>query len=154
VHGKPGRAGYHNIEWADKMMGIGLMPSSTGSLGGAHTGQKMADYPIPGGRFVDACAALVRKGIELPWVDQGIKDQTMYRALNAAELGLEVGTANKLIVTVGSLFPKLDVYMLKKDEIKKVKITYVCTSCGAKVWGKRGLEIACHTCDQIFLPKP
>lgn len=42
--GKPGRRGYHNKEWADKMEAIGLMPSSTGKPGGARTGEKMADY--------------------------------------------------------------------------------------------------------------
>jgi predicted SprT family Zn-dependent metalloprotease len=150
VHGKPGRVGYHNAEWAKKMMSIGLMPSSTGASDGAKTGQKMADYPIPKGRFVEACAAHVRKGIELPWVDRGIKNQTTYRALNAVDLGLEVGAADKLIVTVGSLFPKLDVYMQNNDEIKKMKIKYVCTSCGAKVWGKSGLRIACNACNQNF----
>lgn len=31
--GKPGRRGYHNQEWAEKMEAIGLMPSSTGQPG-------------------------------------------------------------------------------------------------------------------------
>lgn len=150
VHGKPGRVGYHNAEWAKKMMDIGLMPSSTGEPGGAKTGQTMADYPVQNGRFVDACVGYVRKGTELPWVDRGIKNQTTYRALNARDLGLEIGTAGTLLVTVGSLFPKLDVYMQKDVGIKKVKVKYVCTSCGAKVWGKSGLDISCNACDRHF----
>ncbi|MBM5564638.1 SprT-like domain-containing protein, partial [Klebsiella quasipneumoniae] len=46
--GKPGRRGYHNKEWAERMEEIGLMPSSTGKPGGAKTGDKMADYIIEG----------------------------------------------------------------------------------------------------------
>lgn len=41
--GKPGRRGYHNKEWANKMESIGLMPSSTGQPGGDKTGDKMAE---------------------------------------------------------------------------------------------------------------
>ncbi|HHH2825403.1 TPA: SprT-like domain-containing protein, partial [Escherichia coli] len=49
--GEPGRRGYHNKEWADKMEAIGLMPSDTGKPGGKKTGEKMADYAIDGGPF-------------------------------------------------------------------------------------------------------
>mgnify|MGYP000852476491 FL=1 len=52
--GSPGRRGYHNKEWADKMEHIGLMPSSTGKPGGSRTGEKMADYAIEGGLFMQA----------------------------------------------------------------------------------------------------
>ncbi len=36
--GSPGRRGYHNKEWADKMEAIGLMPSDTHKPGGKRTG--------------------------------------------------------------------------------------------------------------------
>jgi len=54
-YGKPSRAGYHNREWARKMEAVGLMPSDTGAPGGKTTGQHMSDYPLPGGRFYQAC---------------------------------------------------------------------------------------------------
>ncbi len=57
--GNPGRRGYHNEEWADKMESIGLMPSSTGKLGGFRTGEKMADYAIKGGLFMQATDKLL-----------------------------------------------------------------------------------------------
>jgi predicted SprT family Zn-dependent metalloprotease len=41
--GKPSARGYHNREWAAKMKSIGLMPSSTGMVGGKETGQRMRD---------------------------------------------------------------------------------------------------------------
>lgn len=34
---------YHNKEWAQKMLSIGLIPSSTGKPKGKQTGQRMAD---------------------------------------------------------------------------------------------------------------
>ena len=68
--GKPGRRGYHNAEWADKMETIGLMPSHTGQPGGRRTGEKMSDYPIPGGRFLAACDALVTADFTISWLDR------------------------------------------------------------------------------------
>jgi predicted SprT family Zn-dependent metalloprotease/ribosomal protein L37E len=63
--GKPPARGYHDRQWAAKMKEIGLHPSSTGTVGGKETGQKMADYVIPGGRFADAFAKLAATGWRL-----------------------------------------------------------------------------------------
>jgi hypothetical protein len=56
--GKPSARGYHNREWAAKMITVGLMPSSTGMPGGKITGQKMSDYILRDGPFKAAFAAL------------------------------------------------------------------------------------------------
>jgi hypothetical protein len=40
AHGSPGAGRYHNKEWAAKMKSIGLMPSSTGMVGGKQTGYR------------------------------------------------------------------------------------------------------------------
>ena len=50
-YGKPSRNGYHNREWASKMLEVGLVPSSTGAEGGKLTGQRMSHYVDPAGRF-------------------------------------------------------------------------------------------------------
>jgi predicted SprT family Zn-dependent metalloprotease len=42
--GNPPRGGYHDRQWADKMVELGLMPSSTAAPGGARTGYKMSHY--------------------------------------------------------------------------------------------------------------
>lgn len=68
--GKPGRRGYHNIEWAKQMTRIGLMPSSNGLPGGEKTGEWMMDYVIYDGAFHRSCQALLGKGFMLPWVDR------------------------------------------------------------------------------------
>jgi len=73
--GKPSKKSYHNAEWAEKMEAIGLMPSSTGKEGGAKVGQKMADYPITGGRFETVAKAFLADGHGLTWRDR-LKDKT------------------------------------------------------------------------------
>lgn len=63
--GKPSRNGYHNKEWAKKMLEIGLVPTNTGTEGGKTTGQKVGDYPKPGGNFLKAFEAV--KNIKIPF---------------------------------------------------------------------------------------
>lgn len=58
VFGTPGRKGYHNKEWGDKMKQVGLHPSNTGAPGGKETGQQMSDYVIEGGRLQLALEAM------------------------------------------------------------------------------------------------
>jgi len=66
-HGRPGRRGYHNEEWAAKMEAIGLMPSATGAPGGARVGDRMTHYILDGGPFALAFAAMPAE-CEFPWV--------------------------------------------------------------------------------------
>lgn len=60
--GKPGRGNYHNQEWAEKMQGLGLIPSQTGKPGGKMTGQPMTHYIAPDGLFARVCAAYLAQG--------------------------------------------------------------------------------------------
>lgn len=57
--GNPGRATYHNSEWADQMDSIGLIASADGTPGGKRTGQKMHHYILKGGRFDEAVEAFL-----------------------------------------------------------------------------------------------
>lgn len=68
--GSPGRRGYHNAQWAKKMLQIGLAPSSTGKPGGQQTGEFMMDYVLLNGPFHLACQHLLKSGYSLPWVDR------------------------------------------------------------------------------------
>jgi hypothetical protein len=65
--GKPGRGGYHNAEWANKMEAVGLMPSTTAAPGGKRTGDKCSHYIIEGGAFARAYDAMPAEYL-LPWV--------------------------------------------------------------------------------------
>lgn len=67
--GSPSRTGYHNREWAEKMISLGLMPSNTGLPGGAVVGQKMDDFIVAGGRLYLAIQELSTLEIVVNWVD-------------------------------------------------------------------------------------
>lgn len=68
-YGKPGRKGYHNREWADKMIEIGLMPSHTGQADGKRTGQRISQYILAGGRFDAALSSLFTQA-RISWQGQ------------------------------------------------------------------------------------
>lgn len=65
-HGEPSRSGYHNKQWAEKMLAVGLHPSDTGEAGGKETGQHMSHYIEPGGPF-DRAFARMPEAFLLPW---------------------------------------------------------------------------------------
>jgi hypothetical protein len=66
--GKPSRAGYHDKEWAAKMLEIGLHPSDTGQPGGKMTGQQVSHYILADGPFATAAGRLIAKGWKVPYV--------------------------------------------------------------------------------------
>jgi predicted SprT family Zn-dependent metalloprotease len=135
--GDPGRRGYHNKEWADKMEAIGLMPSATGKPGGAKTGEKMADYLVPGARFDTACKDLLTREFRITWMDtvpiltEGSQLPGFIQELIAGEDGEGVPTP---------------------AENKSNRIKYQCTPCKVNVWGKPGLSIICGECSSPFVP--
>lgn len=65
--GGPSRNGYHNKQWAQKMVEIGLIPSATGEPGGKTTGQRMTHYIAPAGPFEAAFRSLPPEAL-LPYV--------------------------------------------------------------------------------------
>jgi len=67
--GTASRNGYHNKEWGDMMRAVGLIPSSSGAVGGKQTGQRMSLYIDAGGPFDIACAALIADGFVVKYVD-------------------------------------------------------------------------------------
>ena len=66
--GKSSRGRYHNREWARMMEAVGLIPSDTGEEGGKKIGDRVSHYIEPGGRFEQACTALIAEGFTVPWV--------------------------------------------------------------------------------------
>ncbi len=58
---------YHDREWANKMVEVGLMPSNTGKPGGKRTGSQMTHYSIEGGVF-DVAFAKMPSEFLLPWL--------------------------------------------------------------------------------------
>lgn len=144
--GKPARPGYHNSEWADKMEAIGLLPTSTGSPGGARTGQKLATYPLPDGPFVVASASLIRSGFHFPWVDTGEAPPSTQDLLISANVDPRILASLNAPLNAQSM-PLL----LPSDaSIAKKKINYRCKRCRTNVWGKPGILILCGCCSGRF----
>ena len=126
--GKPSRNGYHNKEWARKMMEVGLMPSSSGKTGGAITGQQMSDYPIEEGVFLKALKAMP-PSYKLPFVS--IEAKHKY-----AQLSNDTKNPSE---TTPATPPK-----------PKNKVKYSCPGCKTNIWGKPNLNVICGDCEENF----
>lgn len=136
--GSPGRARYHNSEWADKMEAIGLMPSDTGKPGGRRTGQNMSDYPIPGGPFMVAVEKLLTAKFQISWLDRYPPPNVVTGALGgtsalAADAGVSLG-----------------VKLTLPEPKPQTRAKFVCPKCKAAAWGKPGLRIICEPCEVRF----
>jgi predicted SprT family Zn-dependent metalloprotease len=59
--GTPSKRRYHNREWADLMIAVGLIPSRDGRPGGKQTGACVTHYIEQGGAFEVACAEFIAK---------------------------------------------------------------------------------------------
>lgn len=152
--GKPGRAAYHNKEWANKMISVGLMPSSTGQPGGAMVGQHMADYPVPNGRFIKSCENLLKdKSFSLPWVDRfaresGItSDSEKLDTIMLALTDVDITTVSQLTTKVENFFDAEAFVAQTLNAAKKVKSKYTCDKCKLNVWGRPNLQLRCDDCN-------
>lgn len=140
--GDPGRRGYHNKEWAEKMEAIGLMPSSTGQPGGAKTGEKMADYAIEGGRFMQATAELLTTDFRISWLDRVTPANSgiigILNGIDEGEDGADAGLAGMLTPAAAS---------------SSNREKYRCPRCKAQAWGKPGLSLLCgeEACNAVRL---
>lgn len=166
--GTPGRRGYHNKEWADKMQDVGLMPSHTGAPGGNKTGEKMNDYVILGGRFQQEFEALIASGFQLPWLDRmPVKNNRTAISIfdpagtSAVEM-LALQEIDKFTIPAGgktlSVTSELEssqhdsFVAIPVDEQKRnTRIKYRCQSCGNQVWGKPAMNIHCGDCNIGYL---
>lgn len=150
--GKPGRGRYHNKEWANKMESIGLMASSTGKPGGKKTGDRMNDYPIKGGLFLNACRSLVEENkFTIKWTDRyqaSSKKQDEDVSTNDIEDQdlIDEALNTKLTDMVDAKF----IVNLSEEPKVQTRAKYSCESCGANVWGKFGLNLVCKDCNCSF----
>ena len=157
-YGNPSRGSYHNREWSDKMISIGLMPSSTGAPGGKVVGQNMSDYPAPNGKFIKECVNLLKeKRFNVPWIDRFAISQGMLDIERLNQCGSTIATAlnnisegivNQLTTKIDSLLGEQNglVESIAKP-INKIKRKYSCPGCKINVWGKNGLQLRCESCD-------
>lgn len=144
--GKPGRARYHNAEWADKMESIGLMPSSTGRPGGRRVGDVMADYAIANGRFASVVDELVSsKRFGITWFDRFTPPAPLYPVdVTAAVAGVPQEAFAVPAAEGVQLQPKT---VAPRAPDRSNRIKYSCSKCGLNVWGKPAIRVACLACN-------
>lgn len=151
--GTPSRACYHNREWADKMESLGLMPSSTGVLGGRRVGQKMSDYVIAGGRFEQATNDLRGGGWKITWYDRYPAPVPMAPAPewpgpSTTTPGHTMSTPTGIDThTPLHTHPQL---FMERTGNRSNRVKYTCPSCSANAWGKPKLNLVCGDCNVPF----
>lgn len=160
--GKPSRSCYHNIQWADKMEDIGLMPSHNSQPGGKRIGQSMGDYMIAGGKFDQATKRLLASGFAISWLDRFptfpparptyvpspvVADEWIE---NTAEPASDDATfASAWTTSPAALQP----YLVENQKTgnRSNRNKYTCPGCALNVWGKPGLRVICGDCERMLL---
>ena len=134
--GSPSRNGYHNKEWAAKMLEVGLIPSNTGKPGGKMTGQSMTHYMEKDGVYHKAFLKMPERYI-LP-----------FTSLDAAVMkSLIEGAAS----TPGDDEDERKKRLRKLRPVSRNKTKYTCPGCNVNVWGKPSLKIRCEDCQVLFV---
>ncbi|WP_304350866.1 SprT-like domain-containing protein [Comamonas testosteroni] len=159
--GDAGRGRYHNKQFADKMESVGLMTSSTGQPGGARTGDRMADYAIQGGRFLQACQELLTTNFRLSWYDRFPTEENIEAGqhLMAAQIHGHAGSTPPIAALPAlaqAIQPITRSGSGRTDtpvpENRSNRVKYLCTGCAAPVavWGKPKLKLICGECMHEF----
>lgn len=154
-NGKPGRGRYHNRQWADWMINVGLYPSSTGKEGGAIAGDCMSHYIVKNGAYEKACRSLLTKEFTLSWVDRfpPVRQSTMAGLLGGISLpfsldgdddGDDDGDGDGDGDNTGSEF--IDTLVFRPTDEKQTRFKFTCPNCHANAWGKNSLKILCGDC--------
>ncbi len=151
-HGQPGRGKYHNQEWANKMMAIGLCPSSTGKPGGRQTGDQMDHYIVPNGVFVRCCHALLDTQFRISWYDRypavvahsSWVSENLLEAANSSVVDAEVAENPYEAIPAKT---NASLSLVVKPDNGSNRLKYVCPSCSAQAWGKPKLHLLCGDCD-------
>lgn len=124
VNGTPGKRGYHNKEWVDMMMGVGLLayavkedkPVWNGSCFDrtpkCQTGTRVSHVVIPGSFFDASCDTLISTGVTIEW---------LAKTVSAEEKALA-----------------------KTKRASKTKFT--CPECSQNAWAKPDASLACGFC--------
>ena len=115
------RLAYHNKEWANKMIEVGLMPSHDGTKEGKITGQKMTHYIIEGKEFDKFCNQLLKR-----------KFMLNFKRIPEMQFKTRSGKA------AGS------------GTTKKSKVKYSCNICGLNAWAKPNVSLKCGDCDRML----
>lgn len=150
-HGKPGRGKYHNQEWADKMLSIGLHPSSTARPGGKTTGDQM-DHYIVEGPFLNACRELLATKFQISWYDrypatQPPKWDGEQSPMGHSQMPNESAPSPDQIHSPAPASVNNSLGLVIRTENSSNRLKYVCPECKAQAWGKPTLNLICGDCN-------
>lgn len=175
--GTPSRYGYHNKEWAYKMIEVGLQPTVTGKPGGAIVGEHMSDYVIENGRFKHSCISLIQKReFHIPWIYRltysSGKRNTALSAISenlkpveheqewrgSVEMSGEISREPNSLDTEHYLYSMYRELMPENTFVippvrKNSKSKYQCPSCYLNVWARSNVRLMCIDCDSELLPQ-
>ncbi len=157
--GTASRRGYHNLDFARRMLEIGLPTSSSGAPGGDLVGDRMSHYTAPDGTFLVVVRELLDANFGARWADRFVPEMhakwaedgepmdpyapsTRPTLTNSQEK--MVGGLNNPIPPGGeaqSMGKKLG-----RKDLSKSK--FVCPCCQQAAWGKRSLDLVCGKCSE------
>lgn len=126
--GKPSLRSYHNREWAEKMLEVGLKPVNAK---GGMTGQNVWDEVIPAGAFERAFGKMPAK-LNLPW--------RVFVEADKPANGGDAGGEGEGEGEAAAPAPK------------PTRVKFHCSGCEANAWGKPTLHLICGDCGTAFEP--
>ena len=137
--GKSSRGGYHNRQWADKMVQVGLMPTDTGEPGGKQTGQYDTHYIIPAGRIEQVIKTLSREDLH----NHRLRYKPTLAALSAKPV--RIGSSG------GDDGGDPEAGAGGDDESRSgLRKKFTC-GCVCNLWGMSGLLLKCGLCGTDFI---
>jgi predicted SprT family Zn-dependent metalloprotease len=83
--GERPRKGYHDRQWAGKMLTVGLIPTETGETGGKQTGQHVTHLIEEKGRFAHAVAKLIKERPAILYHDRSSENDAVRKKKAASK---------------------------------------------------------------------
>lgn len=83
--GERPRKGYHDRQWAGKMLEVGLIPTETGEMGGKQTGQHVTHLIEENGRYARAVAKLLKEHPAILYHDRAREDDAVRKKKAASK---------------------------------------------------------------------
>lgn len=132
-YGTPSRKCYHNREWADKMVEVGLIPYNIKEPQ-KMTGQSVSDFLIENGKLAILINQLEKDNFFVPLEPK----RFLSRQIIINDSG------------VGELQPELEESGPEETSKMGKKYKFTC-NCQTNLWGKYDLNVSCNICKSIFI---
>lgn len=128
--GSPGRPPFHNREWADKMLAVGLKPVNA-EKGKTHreTGRKMDHLIVGGGPFAQALGDLMHGDYALTYVHEAHPPRRHYESDEDEQKEREKDEE-------------------RKRKKRESKTRFTCPNCGQNAWARPTAKLACGDCKE------